>query len=198
MERKTQAVYTLSKASQVTGLPEDFLLRYIETGYLKADYMHNIATYIIKQSDLVDFLRSQKKWTIIRNIISARVLIIDRDPHIRDILKIELGREKVDVKTVSTEYEVEMMLDQFLPDVLVISLGAITRAVDPVSNSIKRYKQQRHVYTILYHPHLMEAEADPEIKEAAGSIGADKCISVSHGTTALVDAIRIHLGLKQK
>lgn len=188
--------YNLRKAAELLQESEEKVRDYIQSGRLKAQFLSNLMDYIITQEDMMKFLKDRKDFTKMKKVLTHRVVLVDRDLKVQDLVKLELGRKNVQVRVATTDREVQLLLDDFLPDVLAVPFGATTRRTDAIRGAIEKAKAGgRHV--ILYHNLLEEAfRKRADVQAAVQELHADAVVNVSRGLSPLVDAIRQALGIK--
>jgi PleD family two-component response regulator len=192
----TQAFYTPSQAAGVLGCKEQDVLNHIKNGALKASFMSNIANYVISYNDLMTFIKATKDFKSIQKMVSRRIVVVDRDPKVQDIMKMELGRQGFDIKIATTEREVAFLVDEIKPDVIVVHAGATTREKEPVKNSLERARTHCKTFIVLYHNYAASVANSPEFQEKMKAINPDQIVVLERGITPLVDAVRARYGLK--
>ena len=192
----TQSFYTPTKAAEMIGCKEAEVLEYIKSGQLKASFMNNIANYVITHNDLMNFLKATRDFKTMQKMLTRRVIVVDRDPKVQDIMKMELGRQGFEVKVATTEREVAFLTDEYQPDVICVHLGATTREKEPVRASLDRAKQQCKTYIVVYHNYAAHVASTPEMSAQIKAVNADVVVQTDRGVTALVDAVRSRFGLR--
>jgi len=130
----TQSFYTPVQAAQVLGCTEQEVVDYIKSGQLNGQYMANIANYVITHNDLLAFLKATKDFKTIQKILTRRIILVDRDPKVQDIVRMELGRQGFEVRVATTEREVAFLADEIQPDVICVHAAATTRGKGPASS----------------------------------------------------------------
>lgn len=192
----TQSFYTPSQAAGVLGCKEEDVLNHIKSGQLKASFMSNIANYVISYNDLMAFIKATKDFKSIQKMVSRRIVVVDRDPKVQDIMKMELGRQGFDIKIATTEREVSFLVDEIKPDVICVHAGATTREKEPVKASLERARAACRSYIVLYHNYAASVANSPEFLAKMKTIGPDQIVVLERGVTPLVDAVRARYGLK--
>jgi hypothetical protein len=192
----TQNFYTPSQAAQILACEEKAVMEYIKSGQLKAAFMSNIATYVITHNDLMAFLKATRDFKTMQKMLTRRVIIVDRDPKVQDIMKMELGRQGFEIKVATTEREVNFLTDEYQPDVICVHAGATTREKEPVKASLERARKLCKSYIILYHNYAASFAGSPEVQAQLQSVGADVIVVCDRGVTPLVDSVRTRFGLK--
>jgi len=192
----TQSFYTPNKAAEMIGCREAEVLEYIKSGQLKASFMSNIANYVITHNDLMNFLKSTRDFKTMQKMLTRRVIVVDRDPKVQDIMKMELGRQGFEVKVATTEREVAFLTDEYQPDVICVHLGATTREKEPVRSSLDRARKTCKTYIIVYHNYAAHMAGAPEMSAQIKAVNADVVVQTDRGVTPLVDAVRSRFGLR--
>jgi hypothetical protein len=192
----TQSFYTPTQAAQVLGCKEEEVREYIKSGQLKAAYMENIANYVITYNDLMAFLKATRDFKTMQKILTRRVILVDRDPKVQDVFRMELGRQGFEVRVATTEREVAFLTDELQPDVICVHAGATTRERDPVKASLARAQKTFKSYIILYHNYAAHFSSSPEVAEKLKSVNADAIVVCDRSIAPLMDAVRARFGLK--
>jgi CheY-like chemotaxis protein len=192
----TQSFYTPSQAAGVLGCKEEDVLNHIKSGQLKAAFMANIANYVISYADLMAFIKATKDFKSIQKMVSRRIVVVDRDPKVQDIMKMELGRQGFDIKIATTEREVSFLVDEVKPDVICVHAGATTREKEPVKASLERARTHCRSFIVLYHNYAASTANSPEFLAKMKAINPDQIVVLERGVTPLVDAVRARYGLK--
>lgn len=191
-----QGFYTPQTAAQVLGCTEQEVLDHIKAGRLKANFLANVADYVIAPNDLMAFLKATRDFKTVHKMLARHVLIVDRDPRVVDILRMELGRQGCEVKVATTNREISFMAGDFMPDVICIHLGSTTRAKDPVKEGLERARRLCKSFVILYHNWSASVTVTPEMAAQIESVKADVVLVLDRSVSPLVEAVRERLGLK--
>ena len=192
----TQSFYTPNKAAEMLGCTEAEVLEHIKSGQLKAAFMSNIANYVITHNDLMTFLKATKDFKGVQKMMTRRVVVVDRDPKVQDIMKMELGRQGFEVKVATTEREVAFLVDEYSPDVICVHAGATTREKEPVRNSLERARKVCKSFIVLYHNYAANIANSPDFQAKLKSVNPDVVVVTDRGVTPLVDAVRARFGLR--
>jgi hypothetical protein len=192
----TQSFYTPPKAAEVLGCKTEEVLEFIKSGQLKAAFMANIAEYVITYNDLMAFLKATKDFKSIQKMMSRRVVVVDRDPKVQDIMKMELGRQGFEVRVATTEREVSFLVDELSPDVICVHAGATTREKEPIRASLERARKNCKAFIVLYHNYAGNVVNAPEFQAKVKALNPDLLVALDRGVTPLVDAVRARFGLR--
>jgi len=192
----TQSFYTPTKAAEMIGCKESEVMEYIKSGQLKAAFMSNIANYVITHNDLMSFLKQTRDFKTMQKMLTRKVIVVDRDPKVQDIMRMELGRQGFEVRVATTEREVAFLCDEYQPDVICVHLGATTREKEPVRPSLEKAKAAHKTYIVLYHNYAQHVASTPEMTAQIKAVNADVVVQTDRGVTPLVDAVRSRFGLR--
>jgi PleD family two-component response regulator len=192
----TQSFYTPNKAAEVIGCKEENVIEYIKSGQLKAQFMANIANYVITYNDLMAFLKATRDFKTMQKMLTRRIIVVDRDPKVQDIMRMELGRQGCEVRVATTEREIAFLTDEYQPDVICVHAGATTREKEPVKASLDRARSVYKTYIILYHNFATHFVSSPEVAAQLKAVNADIVVACERSVSALVDAVRARFGLK--
>ena len=192
----TQSFYTPDKAAEVLGCKQEAVLQYIKSGQLKAQFMNNIANYVITHNDLMAFLKATRDFKTMQKMLTRRIIIVDRDPKVQDVVKMELGRQGFEVRVATTEREVSFLTNEYQPDVICVHAGATTRVKEPVKACLERARSVYKTYIILYHNYAPSFATSPQVAAQLKAVNADIVVALDRGATPLVDAVRTRFGLK--
>jgi CheY-like chemotaxis protein len=188
--------YTPQSAAEVIGCTEQEVLDHIKAGRLKGSFLANVADYVIVPNDLMAFLKATRDFKMVHKMLSRHVLLVDRDPRVVDIMRMELGRQGCEVKVATTNREISFMAGEFMPDVICIHLGSTTRGKDAVNEGLERARRLCRSHIILYHNWSANVTVTPEMIAQIESVKADRVVVLDRSVTPLVDAVREKLGLK--
>ena len=158
--------------------------------------MANIANYVITHADLMSFLKATRDFKTMQKMLTRRIIIVDRDPKVQDLMRMELGRQGFEVRVATTEREVAFLTDEYQPDVICVHVGATTREKEPVRASLERARSVYKSYIVLYHNYASSFVNSPEIAAQLKSVNADILVACERGVSALMDAVRARFGLK--
>ena len=187
---QTQSFYTPPKAAQMLGCSEAEVISLIQNGRLKATFMHNIANYVITHVDLMAYLKNSRDFKTLQKMSTHRVILVDRDPKVQDIFRMELGRQGWEVKIATAEHEVSMLTDEFHPDVICVHLGATTRSDGAIRDCLDKARKLYKTWIVVYHNFRPIEAQSSKVQVQIGSVGADLCVSTERSVSALIDAVR--------
>jgi hypothetical protein len=193
-----QPFYTVKQAAEITELPEIQVESAITSKTLAAQFNHNIMSYVINHDDLVAFMKDRKLWKQLQKVLVSRVLLCDRDQKLTFILKNELERGgKVTVRIATSSKDAELVIDQWLPDVLVFHIAAVQRQSDSLVSVLRRAREARPVKVIIYHnqPDALFRD-NAEAQKLVEYLNVDQAVSVAAGTRALLTTMMEMLGLR--
>ncbi len=193
-----QPFYTVKQASEIVELPEVQVEGYIQQKSLAATFNHNIMSYVITHDDLIAFMKDRKLWKQLQKVMSSRVLLCDRDQKLVFILKNELERGgKVMVKIATSSKDAELVMSQWLPDVLVMHMAALQRQSDSLISVLRQARESRPVKLILYHnqPDAV-IQQNEDTQKMLEYLNVDATVSIAAGTRGLLTHMMEMLGLR--
>ena len=188
--------YTPRKAAEILKVAEEKVLDHIKSGRLKAQFLTNIMEYMITHEDLMAFLKEKKDFGTMKQVLTHRIILVDRDLKIQDVVKLELGRHNIQVRVGTTDREVGLLLDETLPDAVAIVLGALFRSVDPIQESIKKAQAARRPI-ILYHSipeDILKGKQD--VQAQIDALQPAAVVNISRNTAPLIEALKKAIGIK--
>ena len=192
----TQSFYTPTKAAEMLGCTEAEVVEHIKAGQLKAAFMSNIGNYVITHNDLMNFLKATRDFKTMQKMLPRRVIVVDRDPRVQDIMRMELSRQGFEVRVATTEREVQFLTDEYPPDVICVHLGAASRDREPVRASLEHARTAHKTYIVVYHNYAAHVAKTPEVAAQIQGVHADAVVVTDRNITPLVDAVRARFGLK--
>ena len=132
----TQNFYLPGKAAKMLEISEEEVVQLIQEGKIRAEFLHNVASYMISHKDIMAYLQKTKNYKTMKKVTVHRVLLIDRDPDFQDLIRMELERRaSVQVKIATSERDVGILVEEFVPDLILIHLAATQRATGFSSSS---------------------------------------------------------------
>jgi DNA-binding response OmpR family regulator len=100
----------------------------------------------------------------------ARILIIDDDPDVRNLMGILLKKHGYEVETASKKEEVFEKLQQFQPSAILLDVLLSGADGRQICMDIKENEATKHIPVIMFSAH-------PGAADKIGSYGADEFIS---------------------
>lgn len=189
-------VYTPRTAAEILKCTEQEVVDHIKAGHLKATFLSNVGDYVIAPNDLMAFLKATRDTRGVRKLSSPRVLVVDRDPRLVDLLRMELGRQGCEVKVATTNSEISLRAADFMPDVICIHLGSVTRPKDPIKEGLERARRVSRCAVVLYHNWSAHVTMTPEMAAQIEAVRADVVVALDRSIGPLVEAVRERLGLR--
>jgi CheY-like chemotaxis protein len=193
-------VYTLAQAAQILGMPEQQVLDYVDRKELVASFNQGLMSHMIEHDQLVGFMKARRMFAQLQKIVQSRVLLCDRDQQVVFIVRTELERGgKVVVHIATSGKEVEMALNDQLPDVLVMHIAATQRQTDNLAGILRHARERRPIRLIIYHnePDAI-VDARDDIKRLREFLHVDAMVSIAAGTRKLIQAIEETLGIRRE
>jgi hypothetical protein len=192
----TENYYMPGQAAKMLGITEDEVLHLIQDGKLRAEYRDNIGSYMIPHSEILQRVRQSKNLGALQKMVGQRILLCDRDQNLQSLIKMEVGRKPgVSVRVATSERDMAILIDEFLPDLILMHVAAAMRARDRVQECLKKAKGKSNSYIILYSDSAPQVAKDNKpMQEAIKAIGPDEVVSIYAGTRPLMLAISKRLG----
>ncbi len=114
-------VYTTGEAAEVCKVSQQTIIRCFDAGRLNGFRVPGSRFRRIPREELLRFMKSNDIPTDGFDTGSKRVLIVDDDPHIVEMLKDVLESDpRLDVQTAGTGYEAGAMSQSFKPDLMLL------------------------------------------------------------------------------
>jgi len=194
----TKQVYTISDAAAEAGVSIDEIKDAINGGILPAELSQNVGDFIIKQADLIAYIRLVKGKEPSSETNLKRVLIIDDEFNFANLMKLELERGKqIEAKTATYGKDGLLLAKRFKPDIVLIDFMLPDITGDKVLEELRSMQQSKNVKVLVYSAHTEEAVRQvPNLEQRLSELGADEFISKSSGMKPLVAKIYKDLGLE--
>jgi hypothetical protein len=193
-----QPFYTVKQAAELMEMPEPQVEGFVQQKLLAANFIHNIMTYVITHDDLVAFMKDRKLWKQLQKVMVSRVLLCDRDQKATFILKNELERGgKCQVRIATSSKDAAMIIDEWMPDLLVMHLAAVQRETDSLAGVLRRARESRPLKIVIYHNQPDALVKDKEdVQRIIEYLNVDSLVSVAAGTRGLLTTMMEMLGLR--
>ena len=186
--------YFPDQVAELLEVPEDRVVELIRKGRLKADFLDNVGTYMIPRRDLLRYLKFCRDTSKLRRMVSRRVLLVDRNSDMRVLLKAELEERGVTVRIGTSERDIDLAVQDFRPDVLLVHMAATLRAKNAVKEALGRAKTEG-IFVVVYHDYDRRYErSSRERFEQFQATGADDVVSVMNGARELIHTVLRRLG----
>jgi len=115
-------LYTIGKAAEYCSLGKETLRRHIKSGNLTASRTPGGHFRILKK-DLESFVLEKGMYPLINNLSSSRkILIVDDDLEIQDLLTQMLSAQKYETETASNGFEAGTKVIKFKPGLIILDL----------------------------------------------------------------------------
>ena len=114
-------VFTTGEAAEICKVSQQTIIRNFDRGALKGYRVPGSRFRRIPRENLVRFMRANDIPTQILESKIKRILVVDDDPEILELLREVLGRdERFEVETASTGYDAGLLTEQFRPHLIVL------------------------------------------------------------------------------
>ena len=115
-----------------------------------------------------------------------KILVIDDDPDVISLMRMLLQKKHYDVASASQESEVEELVLNFKPDIIIMDVllsGADGRSI---CKNLKNAEASKHIPIIMFSGH-------PGAQKNIDEYGADEFISKPFQSSSLLERIKHHL-----
>jgi putative two-component system response regulator len=109
----------------------------------------------------------QEQWSVKEACGWMRVLLVDDEPAVRELLRVTLESSEVRIAEAATAEQAEEQVARLAPDVIVLDLGLPGRSGEELCRRLKGQEQTRAI------PILVLTGADPEVAKEAEQAGAE-------------------------
>ncbi|MCF8146756.1 MAG: response regulator [Deltaproteobacteria bacterium] len=117
-----QEIFGVTRAAQYCAVSRGTLWKHIKSGALKASLTPG-GHYRILKEDLEDFARDKGMYPLANyRPVEKKILIVDDDPHIRNVLTAMLSREGFETETASDGFEAGVKAMGFKPSLIILDL----------------------------------------------------------------------------
>ncbi|MBW1707252.1 MAG: response regulator [Deltaproteobacteria bacterium] len=115
-------LYTVGQAAEYCSLSRGTLWRYIKSGDLKASQTPG-GHFRILRKDLDAFIVERGMYPLANNLSSGKkILIVDDDPQVRDVLTQMLSGHKYETETASSGFAAGAKVATFKPGLIILDL----------------------------------------------------------------------------
>ena len=161
-------IYTMGRAADYCSISKETLLRYIKSGELKASRTPGGHNRILKE-DLESFMLERGMYPLASNLSSSnKILIVDDDPKIQDILTRMLSRDGYQTETASDGFEAGAQVMKFKPGLIILDLIMPEMNGFEVCKKVKNEPDTSHIKVLAITGYDTE-----ENKEKIMKAGAD-------------------------
>ena len=174
-------LYTVGQAAEYCSISRGTVWRYIKSGDLKASQTPG-GHFRILRKDLDSFIVERGMYPLANNLTSNnKVLIVDDDPKIRDLLAQMLSAHRYETETVSSGFAAGAKVATFKPGLIILDLVLPEMSGFEVCRLIKEDPQTSHIKILAVTGYDTEENRD-KIMEA----GADDYIAKPLSMDALL------------
>lgn len=114
-------VFTTGEAAEICKVSQQTIIRNFDRGALKGYRVPGSRFRRIPRENLIRFMRANDIPTAILESRTRRVLVVDDDPQILELLMDALGRDdRFDVRTASTGYDAGLLTESFKPNLILL------------------------------------------------------------------------------
>lgn len=161
-------IFSIPEAAQYSAVSRWTIWKYVRSGDLKASRTPG-GHYRILKEDLERFMNKKGMYPMsVNDFPHKKILIVDDEPPIQDLLKKALLKNKYQIKTASDGFEAGTKFLQFKPDLVILDLLMPGMDGFEVCKAIKENSETSHVKILIITGHDFE-----ENKTRIMAAGAD-------------------------
>jgi two-component system, OmpR family, response regulator len=165
-------VFTTGEAAEICNVSQQTIIRCFDSGRLHGFRVPGSRFRRIPRADLIRFMKANGIPTDILEGGRRRVLIVDDDPHIVDVLNEALSRppynERFEVRSAATGYDAGMLTEQLRPHLILLDYMLPDINGNLVCQRIKTNPELRETKVIIISGVVSQQEID-----SLGRAGAD-------------------------
>ena len=140
-----EELFTVGQAAKYCSLSRGTVWRYIKSGDLRASQTPG-GHFRILIKDLDSFIVERGMYPLANNLSSnKKILIVDDDPQIRDLLTQILSAHKYETETASSGFAAGAKVVTFKPDLIILDLLMPQMSGFEVCRLIKEDPQTSHI-----------------------------------------------------
>ena len=160
-------LYTVGQAAEYCALSRGTLWRYIKSGDLKASQTPG-GHFRILRKDLDVFIVERGMYPLANNFSSNnKILIVDDDRQIRDVLTQMLSAHKYETETASSGFAAGAKIATFRPGLIILDLLMPQMSGFEVCRLIKEDPQTSHIKILAVTGYDTEENRDKTMKAGA-------------------------------
>ena len=160
-------LYTVGQAAEHCSLSRGTVWRYIKSKDLRASQTPGGHFRILKK-DLDIFIVEKGMYPLANNLSSNnKILIVDDDPQIRDVLTQMLSAQKYETETASTGFAAGGKVATFKPGLIILDLVMPQMSGFEVCRLIKEDPQTSHIKILAVTGYDTEENKDKIMKAGA-------------------------------
>jgi len=184
MEKNNLSTVEVAKYCQVTYRS---VLKWIETGKIKAQKV-SARKYVILIDDFLEFLADNNMSIpedLRRYKTKKRVLLVDDDKDMVDILKSFFSSTDYDVSVAFNGFDAGRKISSFEPDVIILDLRMPGMEGGELLRYVKYSRETSHIKVIIISAYLTQEEIERISLE-----GADACIEKPFTPETLLKTVK--------
>jgi excisionase family DNA binding protein len=168
MNKTHSEIFSIPKAANRCAISRWTLMKCVNSGELKASRTPG-GHYRILREDLEDFIIKKKMYPRLHNHSSnKRILIVDDDPQVQELLTVMLSSKKYETETASSGFEAGAKVVRFMPGLIILDLIMPEMSGFELCRQIKEGPETSHIKILALTGHdskenrerTMEAGAD--------------------------------------
>ena len=160
-------LFTVGQAAEYCSLSRGTVWRYIKSGDLKASQTPG-GHFRILRKDLDAFIVEKGMYPLVNNLSSGKkILIVDDDPQIRNVLTQMLSAHKYETEIASSGFAAGTKVATFKPDLIILDLLMPQMSGFEVCRQIKEDSQTSHIKILAITGYDTEENRDKIMKAGA-------------------------------
>jgi len=160
-------LYTVGQAAEYCSLSRGTVWRYINSGDLKASQTPG-GHFRILRKDLDAFIVERGMYPLANNLSSGKkILIVDDDPQIRDVLTQMLSAHKYETETASSGFSAGVKVATFKPGLIILDLVMPRLSGFEVCRLIKEDPDTAHIKILAVTGYDTEENKDKIMRAGA-------------------------------
>ena len=187
-----EELFTVGQAAKYCSLSRGTVWRYIKSGDLRASQTPG-GHFRILIKDLNSFIVERGMYPLANNLSSnKKILIVDDDPQIRDLLTQILSAHKYETETASSGFAAGAKVATFKPDLIILDLLMLQMSGFEVCRLIKEDPQTCHIKILAVTGYDTKENRDKIMKA-----GADDYMAKPLSKDALLERVAALLNGKK-
>jgi len=182
-------IYTIGQAADYFSISRATLLRCVNSGELKASRTPG-GHYRIYKKDLKSFALEKGMYPLANNHSSdKKVLIVDDDPGVQEIMARILSGKKFETETASSGYEAGIKVARFKPGLIILDLFMPEMSGFELCRQIRKDPETAHLKIL-----AMTGHDNRENRDRIIAAGADGYLAKPVGKNVLLRHVENLLG----
>jgi DNA-binding response OmpR family regulator len=137
---------------------------------------------------IVDWLKSKKLFTLNFYLykMKKKILVMENDPAIIEIVSLILEDEGYEVKALNTESRILEVIDDYKPDVIILDIIRPSEEGTLLCLTLKQNAKTKHIPVIVFSTH-------PKVLTTLKEVCADDVVPKPFDVAELINAVEMQL-----